>query len=772
MKRHLLTAIALVALVVAAITLPALAKKGVVLDTRTGLSVEVSDSNRPMERAPTAGENLEVFLFQAPVDAVQNEDIADSLVLHIRNSGTTQVDGFSWQIVLSDDAVIEEGNQNLFGWYTYETILPGGTLIHDFSAETISIRFDEETGGQYIGVILDSDNFYDELDETDNIAYLPITILEDLSKRTVYAEDFQDGDGGWTSEDLTITTQSWWNRTDYLGRGVMWCGGDDPAWSTGPGYGNNWNERLRKSFALPAGNPAIQYTVQYDTEPGYDFFTLEASTDGGLSFTELDSHNGNSGGFVTHVADLTSFAEQDVVIQFRVESDGGWSDEDGLHPTDGAARLDSVSVTGYGTDDFETDNDGWEPFLSPGSSSQLYRLEQNPYCYFSYNCDEYGAGAKAGEPAVTCNAWVAYDPVKLEFPYTPPTESDIRIAITSPVFSLPADATTYRLAFDVYHRIVNFPGDGVFFGYEVSAPAGTPWQNVGNLYYTNNGWTEMSFDVTSFALGANDIQIRLVGREAGAYSTTGVHTEGPYFDNVRLIVAGGSSGGIDDSLFPRACSYQPGDSDGDGVFDVDDGEPTISAVPFDRDGDGVLDDPRGARHIEYWLTRRERRQRPDRRSNGDERMDHPRGRGGRVRLRRHDHPGRRRRHGRGEPGNVLGPRLRVPQWGYRCGYIHVVHQHDGFPRNHLPPGANRRRRHDLQPQQGVQNGDRRPPRWNRHPGGGDARGRPLTGHLAHRGGDIHDVLRPAAGDGGVDAGGRRSTLHPQGLSGFGDHRKW
>ena len=44
----------------------------------------------------------------------------------------------------------------------------------------------------------------------------------------------------------------------------------------------------------------------------------------------------------------------------------------------------------------------------------------------------------------------------------------------------------------------------------------------------------------------------------------------------------------------------PGDSDGDGVPDLDDACPAEDASYFDRDGDGCVDDPAGARHVEYW----------------------------------------------------------------------------------------------------------------------------------------------------------------------------
>ncbi len=84
-------------------------------------------------------------------------------------------------------------------------------------------------------------------------------------------------------------------------RGVWWCAAENPYWVTSPGYGNMWDQRLTKGVPLPSSGPlTLTYTVQYDTEPTYDFVRVEISDDGGTNFTELAAYDGSTGGtFVT-----------------------------------------------------------------------------------------------------------------------------------------------------------------------------------------------------------------------------------------------------------------------------------------------------------------------------------------------------------------------------------------------------------------------------------------------------------------------------------------
>ncbi|MHA1934905.1 MAG: ABC transporter substrate-binding protein [Candidatus Thorarchaeota archaeon] len=165
-------------------------------------------------------------------------------------------------------------------------------------------------------------------------------------------------------------------HTEYESKGVMWCGLDDSGLATPPGYGNNWDDRLTKNFLLPVGTVGLSYSIQYDTEPDWDFVFVEISADDGNSWVPLVSYDGFSDingdwspDFIYEEVDLSHYNGQEVQIRFRFESDAGWSDEDGIWDTDGACRIDWVQVSVDGDiindDDFETGDDGWVASAGP-----------------------------------------------------------------------------------------------------------------------------------------------------------------------------------------------------------------------------------------------------------------------------------------------------------------------------------------------------------------------------------------------------------------------
>jgi hypothetical protein len=205
----------------------------------------------------------------------------------------------------------------------------------------------------------------------------------------------------WTSHDLTQKPTFWHastfnaaNLDPAPGNNAMWAGvpGSASGFTTAPGYGNNWDDRLEW---LGQTNPAtftnvrLLFSFNHDTEPGYDFFKVEYDSAGGwLEWLSVDGTNKDtSGTFITPVSfDKTELftpfmytgpSNADVHLRMRVVSDGAWSDEDGLFPTKGAAQVDNVQVRfngtlvtqhGDGTATFEDlgggnyDVEGWTPF--------------------------------------------------------------------------------------------------------------------------------------------------------------------------------------------------------------------------------------------------------------------------------------------------------------------------------------------------------------------------------------------------------------------------
>ncbi|MHA2068686.1 MAG: hypothetical protein ACXABY_30350, partial [Candidatus Thorarchaeota archaeon] len=165
-------------------------------------------------------------------------------------------------------------------------------------------------------------------------------------------------------ELVTVSVPRDLNWQHMQEEGVMWCGAEDSGLATPPGYGNDWDERLTKSFLLPAGTPVLTYSIQYDTEFDWDFVLVEVSTDG-IEWELLRYHTGVSAGFEEHSIDLSEFDGLTVQIRLRFVSDSWASDWDGYYDSDGACRLDWVDITGYPRDDFTAGNDGWVASNTP-----------------------------------------------------------------------------------------------------------------------------------------------------------------------------------------------------------------------------------------------------------------------------------------------------------------------------------------------------------------------------------------------------------------------
>jgi len=156
-----------------------------------------------------------------------------------------------------------------------------------------------------------------------------------------------------------------------------WCGLDNPDWATPPGYGNGWKDYLQRSFDLTeaAGNVTFSYQYRHDLEviavTVYDKAFTEVSTDGGNTWTILETYTGKSKvkgkvGWKSESLDLTGYADSNdtVLIRFRVYTDEIYSDEDGNFNSDGAFFIDEIKLEDdSGTlfyDDVESGPGSWE----------------------------------------------------------------------------------------------------------------------------------------------------------------------------------------------------------------------------------------------------------------------------------------------------------------------------------------------------------------------------------------------------------------------------
>ena len=602
--RTLATRLALAATVIAALATNAFAKPPELFDASTGAPPTVTTPAVRIQNGPTAAPNLIITDITAPPTLMVLQDFKANLSVTIQNVGDASTGvGFRVQVRLSPDAIWGgTGELNIATNTAQGALGPAESRVVTFTVAAIPPQ--AIVGSQYLIAMVDYFLQVAESNEDDNAASRPVEIIANPTLRCVYLEDFQGSDGGWTPFDAADGGGGiFWQHQVYQSRGVMWCG-TNTGLTSPPGYGSNWIQYLTKEFTLPAGSAAISFEIQFDTEENYDYVYLEVSTNS-VTYDQVAEYTGSTLGFGLQSIDLSAYAGQTVSIRWRFASDGSIDDGDGQLDTDGACRIDNVHVSGNAVDSFETGNDGWIASI-PTSAGYAYRLEEDAYCppEAGVACTEYSNGA----PANPCWEWVAYDPFTLKFPASPQGAGDeIKIGIESPVINLPADATTYFLRFDAFGKLPL--QTGVFYWLQIAAPANTPWK-PGQFVYFSPAYRRLAqhVDITNLVpAGATTCKVRLVGGEVlfpgqnCPNNLCGPMTEGPIFDNVRIDVAGGSaSGGIDTSIYPRACNSSAGDFDGDGVPDAVDLEPTVSAAPFDRNGDGRLDEIRGARHIEYF----------------------------------------------------------------------------------------------------------------------------------------------------------------------------
>ncbi len=148
---------------------------------------------------------------------------------------------------------------------------------------------------------------------------------------------------------------------------------------------DNRDAAIVKSVAVPAATPSLVFDTKYDTEPGFDSFFVQVSTDGGATYHSLANAdttcdldpgasptligncpglNGDSGGWVTETFDLTPYAGKTILLALRYVTDtntrgaGVWVDNvsvGGNVVSDGSSlagwqtftQIKPISVNGY-----------------------------------------------------------------------------------------------------------------------------------------------------------------------------------------------------------------------------------------------------------------------------------------------------------------------------------------------------------------------------------------------------------------------------------------
>ncbi len=214
---------------------------------------------------------------------------------------------------------------------------------------------------------------------------------------------------GWYATDVTEQSEIYWRHiTDAIwdadpehtveapvlsGSGSAWCGAlgseaRELCWEAGLGYGNNWCQRLISPvYTRPTlQNIAVSWVHFNDTETDFDYTRVVLRTQPSGAETVLRQYTGMIGLAPDHPAsppvgvtdsdvltpDLFD-GEDDFQVIFEMTSEGTWSDEDALSPTEyGPGAFDDVDVGGNLTD-FEDPADigpgGWSAEACPGVGS-------------------------------------------------------------------------------------------------------------------------------------------------------------------------------------------------------------------------------------------------------------------------------------------------------------------------------------------------------------------------------------------------------------------
>ena len=197
-----------------------------------------------------------------------------------------------------------------------------------------------------------------------------------------YFRRLSSQDSRW-SEDVCVGTPA-----GLGGAYSFWCGAfsgeaDSQCFGTGQGYGNSWVVCIEHPFNYNGGGITLQFKYRNETEPDYDYTIVYVDSSGNGTDVEATSFTGMVSG-IANVAlvqgvHLPETTPATIKLKFCVQTDGAWSDQDGLNPTAcGAFAMDDVTVSGGGiahSTGFETGPDGWTLSApSPGQGGEWASL--------------------------------------------------------------------------------------------------------------------------------------------------------------------------------------------------------------------------------------------------------------------------------------------------------------------------------------------------------------------------------------------------------------
>jgi hypothetical protein len=197
---------------------------------------------------------------------------------------------------------------------------------------------------------------------------------------------------GWFGLDQTLNPSPYFRRSGTCridGSFSLWAGvttteANALCYAAGEGYGNGWHMIVEKTFAYGgSGTATLAYNYTHELEANFDFAYVEIEVASNATTIELANYTGNGSGsesITLTTAMLNAPNPGNVTIRIVMDSDGSYSDEDGLNPTTcGAFVIDNISLTGAIADftDFEAGMNGWLqviPTTNVGDYSNLARM--------------------------------------------------------------------------------------------------------------------------------------------------------------------------------------------------------------------------------------------------------------------------------------------------------------------------------------------------------------------------------------------------------------
>ncbi|HEX5131333.1 MAG TPA: hypothetical protein VFX92_02470, partial [Candidatus Krumholzibacteria bacterium] len=395
---------------------------------------------------------------------------------------------------------------------------------------------------------------------------------------------------GWTTVDNSTNPAVMTHVDDFAGLGggsfgrlhaisgsrSMWCGfrpnAADPlvcGYAALPGYGNSMDQILTlKDCLYPTGDVVFDYYLTWDVEPGYDFVTIEMDHCDG-NWTPFPSGGAGCGYYGGGSCSGFTWTGEDSLVslvipaadnggQFRVRiratSDAGWSDQDGMWDTDGAYITDDLLLSDQNgpmlpLEDFEsspvgatevpdwisTTNQAYGTYaaLTPGAATlQLGNCSRDITCLW-----EFYQGS-------TYNYACGGHPEQQVVPFGNASAQYLDNEIWSPWIANAGAGNEYIFEFDVMRDL---PLDNlIFFVWHirsrVDGACPGQWQDFNFVYYgTQRDWERVQFPVgTLLEPGATEIQLAfgVIDRcpwWCGSYGTGACHSNGPLFDNPRLL---------------------------------------------------------------------------------------------------------------------------------------------------------------------------------------------------------------------------------------------